>query len=121
MILNVLTPILAQTNAPDAAPQTQADPRAGQLQMMGLMVMAVVMLLFMTKRSQSKKDKEHAAMLNTMKAGDKVVTSSGIVGIVVSVKDKTIALRSADTKMEVLKSAVTAVTERAGDSSASES
>jgi preprotein translocase subunit YajC len=121
MILNGLMPFLAQTNAPQPGQPMQQDPRAGQLQMLGLMAMAVIMLIFMTKRSQSKKDKEHAELLKAMKPGDKVVTSSGIVGVVVSVKEKTIALRSADTKMEVLKSAVTAVTERAGESSATES
>jgi preprotein translocase subunit YajC len=46
-----------------------------------------------------------------------VVTSGGILGVVVSVKERTVAIRSADTKLEVVKSAVTEVTEKAsGDS-----
>ena len=72
----------------------------------------VVMWLLMI-RPQQKKAKEHAALLKTLKSGDKVVTSGGIMGVVVSVKDRTVALRSADTKMEVLKSAVTEIVERA--------
>jgi hypothetical protein len=39
----------------------------------------------------------------------------------VSVKDRTVALRSAETKIEVLKSSVSEVTERSGESSAGES
>jgi len=72
----------------------------------------VVMWLLMI-RPQQKKAKEHAALLKTLKSGDKVVTSGGIMGVVVSVKDRTVALRSADTKIEVLKSAVTEIVERA--------
>jgi preprotein translocase subunit YajC len=72
----------------------------------------VVMWLLMI-RPQQKKAKEHASLLKTLKAGDKVVTSGGVLGVVVSVKDRTVALRSADTKLEVLKSAVTEIVERA--------
>ena len=60
-------------------------------------------------------------MLKAMKAGDKVVTTGGVVGTVVSVKDRTISLRSAETKLEVLKSAISEITERSGDAAASES
>jgi preprotein translocase subunit YajC len=54
-------------------------------------------------------------MLKAMRPGDKVVTSGGVYAIVVSVKDKTVVIRSAETKLEVLKSAVTEITERAGE------
>ncbi len=60
-------------------------------------------------RPQQKRAKDHARLLAKLKVGDKVTTSGGIVGTVVSLKDKTVALRSADTKMEVLKSAVSEV------------
>ena len=54
-------------------------------------------------------------MLAGLKAGDKVVTTSGIVGIVITVKDKTVSLRSADAKMEMTKSSVVEILERGGD------
>ena len=44
-----------------------------------------------------------------LKSGDKVVTSSGIVGVVITVKDRTVSLRSADAKMEVTKASVTEI------------
>ena len=50
-------------------------------------------------------------MLANLKSGDKVVTSSGIVGVVITVKDKTVSLRSADAKMEVTKPSVTDILE----------
>ena len=54
-------------------------------------------------------------MLKTIKSGDKIATSSGIIGVVVSVKERTISLRSEETKLEVLKSAVSEILERKGE------
>ena len=61
--------------------------------------------------------KQQDSLLKNLKSNDRVVTSSGIVGIVISVKEKSVTLRSADSKLEVLKSAVTEITEKsnAGD------
>ena len=50
-------------------------------------------------------------MISALKAGDKVVTTSGIIGTVITVKDKTVSLRSADAKMEVTKASVTEILE----------
>lgn len=72
------------------------------------------MLLF---RPQQKKAKEHAAMLKAVRAGDKIVTSSGIVAVVVTVKDKTLTIRSADAKLEITKSAIAEIIERSGETS----
>jgi preprotein translocase subunit YajC len=64
---------------------------------------------------QRKKAKEQEAMLTGLRSGDRIVTSSGIVGVVLSIKDKTVSIRSAETKLEVLKSAISEVTERGGE------
>ena len=45
------------------------------------------------------------------------MTASGIIGVVISVKDKTVSIRSSDAKLEILKSAVSEITERAGEGS----
>jgi preprotein translocase subunit YajC len=126
MHLNGLNAFLADaTAAPAAAGQTGspgAQPTPMQ-QLFGspiiLIVLMVVMMYFMMIRPQSQQRKRLAQMLETLKAGDKVVTTSGIVGIVVTVKDKTISIRSADAKMEMTKSSVVEILERGGDSSAS--
>jgi len=43
--------------------------------------------------------------------------SSGIVAVVISVKEKTLSVRSADAKLEITKGAVAEITERSGESS----
>ena len=45
---------------------------------------------------------------------DKVLTAGGIVGVVIGVKETTVSLRSADSKLEVLKSTISEITEKAG-------
>jgi len=51
--------------------------------------------------------------------GNRVLTSSGIVATVLTVKDESLTARSADTKLEILKSAVAEITERGAGSSES--
>jgi len=126
MHLNLLIAFLADATAtpPAAAPAGTpgAQPTPAQT-LFGnpliLIVLMVVMMYFMMIRPQSQQRKRLAKLLESLKSGDKVVTASGIVGVVVTVKDKTVSLRSSDAKMEVTKSSVTEILERGGDSSAS--
>ncbi|MCL5098949.1 MAG: preprotein translocase subunit YajC [Candidatus Omnitrophica bacterium] len=72
-------------------------------------------------RPQQKKAKEHVELIKTLRPGDKVLTNGGIMGVVVGIKEKSVSIRSADTKLEVLKSAVTEITERSGNGGESQS
>ena len=110
--------ILAWGQAP-AQSGTQPDPRGQAVTTIGMLVIMVVMFYFVLIRPQSKKAKDHAEMLKTVKAGDKIVTSGGVVGVVVTVKDKTLNIRSADAKFEITKAAVAEITERSGATSES--
>ncbi len=109
---NSLQFFLAQAGGTQATPQPWT--------MLPMLVLMVVMIGFMFF-SQSKKAKQHAAMLKTLKSGDRVMTSSGIIGIIVSVKDNSMTIRSADAKLEFTKSAVAEVLERSSDKAEGES
>jgi preprotein translocase subunit YajC len=62
------------------------------------------LLIFMPMRKRQKKVE---AMIAAIKNGDKVITSSGIYGVVAGVKDKTFILKIADqVKIEITKNAV---------------
>lgn len=121
MNLHSLNMILAEaTNAAGTpTPPLQQSEQAKMVSMISTLAIMAFLFYFLLIRPQSKKAKEQATMLKSVKPGDKVVTSSGIVGTVVAVKDKTISLRSAETKLEVLKSAVTDITERSGETAES--
>jgi preprotein translocase subunit YajC len=119
MNLNFFSAFLAQAGAP-AGTQTAPNP-TGQILQSVLMFGGIFVIFYLLMiRPQSKKAKELAAKLNSLKPGDKVITSSGIVGTVVAIKDRTLSLRSAETKLEILKSAVADITERAGEASSAE-
>lgn len=75
------------------------------------MILLVIVFYFVLIRPQQKRAKQQALLIGSIKAGDKVVTTSGIVGVVINVKDKTVTLRSFDAKMEVTKSSVTEILE----------
>jgi preprotein translocase subunit YajC len=109
MSLNSFATVLALGSP--AQPGTQTNPTAQMIQTLGMFAVMGLMFYFLLIRPQSKKAKEQAAMLSKLKAGDKVVTGSGLVAIVVGVKDKTVSIRSGESKLEVLKSAITEITE----------
>jgi len=114
-LLNV-APLLAM-GAPPSPAGTQPDPRNQMLTTVGMLVIMVVMFYFVLIRPQSKKAKEHAELLKSVKPGDRIVTSGGVVAVVVTVKEKTLSVRSADSKFEITKAAVTEITERGGEAS----
>ncbi|HLZ52851.1 MAG TPA: preprotein translocase subunit YajC [Verrucomicrobiae bacterium] len=108
--MNHLTEILAQ-----AAPPAGQTPPTGLQQLFGnpliFIILMVVMMYFLLFRPQSQQRKRQEKMLQALKSGDKIVTSSGIIGQVITVKDKTVSLRSADAKMEVTKGSVAEILE----------
>ncbi len=115
MDLNFSHAILAM--APQAQPG-QSQPQAWTT-LVFMLPLLVVMYLVMI-RPQQKKAKEHQEMLKTVKPGDKVVTTGGIIGVVITLKDKGgVTIRSADTKLEITRSAIAEITERGGEKSES--
>ncbi|HVV02034.1 MAG TPA: preprotein translocase subunit YajC [Verrucomicrobiae bacterium] len=83
------------------------------------LVLLVVVFYFVLIRPQQKKQRQQAELLKAVRAGDKVLTASGILGTVITVKEKSVTVRSADAKFEMAKSAITEITERSGESSES--
>ena len=105
---------------PQASPQgTQPNPTGQLVSTLGMFALMGVMFYFVLIRPQQKKAKDHAALLKNVKSGDKILTSGGIVGVVITVKENTVSIRSADAKLEVTKSAIAEITERSGESSES--
>lgn len=96
--------------APTTPAGTQSTAPAW-VQLVPFILLFVVMYLVMIL-PQQRKAKQHAALLKSLKAGDKIVTSSGIIGVVVGIRDHHVTIRSEDTKLEILKSAIQEVTER---------
>lgn len=75
------------------------------------MVLLVIVFYFILIRPQQQRAKQQAKLLAGLKSGDKVATSAGIIGVVITVKDKSVTIRSADSKFEVTKASVTEILE----------
>ncbi|MFC5860854.1 preprotein translocase subunit YajC [Acidicapsa dinghuensis] len=76
---------------------------------MVLMVGAMYLLMI---RPQQKKQKQWNEMLGKLKAGDRVTTTGGIKGTILSLKDDTLIIRVAPDgiKLEVVKGSIGSVT-----------
>ena len=92
-------PILAlQASSPDLL-----------IQFAPILIIGVIfyLLIFMPMR---KRQKKLDTMIASLRNGDKVITSSGIYGVVAGVKEKTFIIKIADqVKIEVSKSAVAGI------------
>ena len=99
-----ISSILAQT-----APATKGPEGilGSPLVMMGIMM---VMFYFLLIRPQQQQKKAMAARIAALQSGDKVVTTSGIHGIVHNVKEHTVMIKVAEgTMLEFDKGAVAVV------------
>jgi preprotein translocase subunit YajC len=91
-----------------------ATPPSGPAGILGrpefMMVIMVVMFYFLLIRPQQQQKKQMAARIAALQAGDKVVTSSGIHGIVHNVKEHTVMVKVAEgTMLEFDKAAMAVV------------
>ena len=110
------TTVMLALGAPPTPPGTQPNPTGQLVQMLGMFAILGFMFYFMLIRPQQKKAREQETLMKNLKRGDRIITTGGILGVVVGIKDKTVSIRSEDTKMEILKSSVADVTERSGES-----
>ncbi len=77
-----------------------------------LPVLLIGVMYLMMIRPQQKKQKLWAQMLADLKTGDKITTTGGIRGTIISLKDDSLIVRVAPDgiKIEVVKSAIASVT-----------
>ncbi len=72
-------------------------PQGGGMQLVIMVALFFGIMYFMIIRPQSKKAKEHTALLDSISKGDEVVTSGGILGKVAKLGDNYIELTVSDT------------------------
>jgi len=82
------------TDAANTVEQAQAAPTGGGgftgLLFFLIIIILMWVLLFLPQRRQEKKHKE---MLSALKKGDKIVTSSGIIGKIISITNERMPLQ----------------------------
>jgi preprotein translocase subunit YajC len=79
------------------------------------LILMFVIFYFLLIRPQQKKTKEHRKMVESLKKGDRVVTSGGIHGRVTGLTEATITMEIADkVRVKVNRGNVTAVMQQGG-------
>src|SRR5947207_9916074 len=100
-----MTSILFLAQAASPAPSQSA----GLISFLPFIFIFVIMYYVMI-RPQMRRQKEQQRLVSTLKTGDRVVTASGIHGLISNVKDRTVIVKVADNvKLEMEKSSVTNV------------
>ena len=95
-----ILPALGQVAAPSAVPSITEQ----LLQMLPMFILIVVIFYFLIYRPQKQQREKHKALLNELKKGDKVVTSSGIWGTVTNIGKETVTLQVAENaKIKVIR------------------
>jgi len=76
-------------------------------------LLIIVVFYFLLIRPQQNRQKKWQDMLGNLKPGDRVTTTGGIRGIILTIKDDAIQLRVApdNLRIEVAKSAIASVTQ----------
>ena len=73
-----------------------------------LLIIGVFYLLLI--RPQQKRQRELQATISQLKAGDRIVTTGGIIGTITTVRDTSFFIRSADKSiLEIARSAVAGI------------
>ena len=76
-------------------------------------VLIIVVFYFFLIAPERKKQKNMKNMINSIKAGDKIITRGGIYGTVVSITDEAVVISSGpdETKLELSKMSIASVLE----------
>jgi len=90
--------------------QAPAGAAANPLASFVPIILIFIIMYFVLFRPQMRRQKEQRQLVSTLKTGDRVVTASGIHGLISNVKETTVIVKVADNvKIEMEKSAITNV------------
>ena len=106
--MSKLTLLLASLFSASAFAEPAPAPQGGGLEQLIFLGGFVLIFYFLLWRPQSKRAKEHKALLGSLEKGSEVVTSGGIVGKITKVNDEFVVLKVGDVEMPVQKHAVAA-------------
>ncbi|CUT04752.1 preprotein translocase subunit YajC [Candidatus Chrysopegis kryptomonas] len=94
----------------------QPDATSSLISTIIMFVAIFLIFYFLIIRPQQKRAREHQKLIESLKKGDKVITSSGIHGKVVGLDDRTILLEVDDGVKIKFEKAAIAVVNREGQS-----
>ena len=107
-VLSLVFAISTAACATTAAAQPQSVGQ-GLMQMLPMFVIFIAVFYFLMIRPQNKKAQEKKQLMDSLKAGDEVVTSGGIVAKIKQLSDGYVVLSLCDAEMTLQRNAIAAV------------
>lgn len=100
--------------------QPSGQQGGGTLVIFVLQIAAFIAIFwFLLIRPQRQQQKKHEQLLKQLKRGDEIVTSGGVVGEIVHIKDDRLTIRSGEAKLVVERERVARVIPKAEEKAAS--
>jgi preprotein translocase subunit YajC len=91
----------------------QAGGGGGFMQVLLLLVPMIAVMYFLMIRPERKRQSDHQGMVAALKRGDEIVLTSGIIGKIHAIEDKTLVIEVGDkVRLKVLKVAVSGLASR---------
>jgi len=108
--ISLMLPVFAM-----AQPEAPQQPSLFNSLLPFLLMFAVMYIFFILPKQKENKKTEQ--MRSSLKKGDKVLTISGIIGVVAHIDEHIVGVRTGDTKIDFEKTAIVKLLEPASDSS----
>lgn len=89
---------------------TTTPPEGGLLSMIPMLILFIAVFYFLLVRPQSKRAKEQRELLENLSVGDEVLTTGGIIGRLIKLRDNYVVLSiGKDIEMTFQKAAIASV------------
>ena len=109
-------PTQTSTTSPGTNSPSTSAPQSSLFQpQLVILIIAMVFMFWWMSHKQKKEREARQKLIDSVKTGDKVVTTAGIHGVVSNVKEKTLIVKIAENvKIEMNRSAVEVVEPKSG-------
>lgn len=100
-----------------AMAQTGEGAQGGGLLNILPFLLVFIIFYFLLIRPQSKRAKEHRAMLDSLKKNDRIITAGGIYGTIVALDDTTLTIEIAEkVRVKILRANIAALVGKQSES-----
>ncbi|HXF95278.1 MAG TPA: preprotein translocase subunit YajC [Gemmatimonadales bacterium] len=72
----------------------------------------IAIFYYLLIRPQRRQQEQHRRLLASLQRGDQIVTSGGVVGEVIHIKDDHVTIRSGESRLVILRSGIANITNR---------
>jgi preprotein translocase subunit YajC len=93
------------------APSGQ-DAGGGLMFLIGQLALIFAIFYFLVIRPQRRQQAQHRQLLASLQRGDQIVTTGGVVGEVIHIKDDQVTIRSGESRLVVVRSGIANITNR---------